>query len=272
MAYDTLTEIEWERVNRIWDLLEDGELERARLELDDMMRKRAGHPDLRIVDASIAIDEGDPGSALETLEGAERSADPALFFHLRALAKFQLAKFEDARDDVERALAIRPEMAEAHDLLSRALDHLGADEGARRHAEEASGLDPETFPPPLAVGDEEFDALVEKSLTQLPPRVRKHLAEIPVLVQPLPDREVLTAETPPLTPDLLGLFVGRDLMTRRHDDLPSGPGAIYLFRRNLLRACRDLEELAREVRITVQHEVGHLLGLNEDELESWGLG
>ena len=156
--------------------------------------------------------------------------------------------------------------------MSRALEHLGADEVARRHAEEASALDPETFPPPLAVGDEEFDALVEKSLTQLPPRVRKHLEEIPVLVQPLPDRAVLTAETPPLTPDLLGLFEGRDLITRRHDDLPAGPGAIDLFRRNLLRACRDLEELAREVRITVQHEVGHLLGLNEDELESWGLG
>ncbi|HEY2955070.1 MAG TPA: metallopeptidase family protein [Candidatus Eisenbacteria bacterium] len=272
MAYETLTETEWERVNRIWDLLEDGELERARLELDDMMRKRPGHPDLKIVDASIAIDEGEPEHALDTLRGAERSADPALFFHLRALAQFQLAKFEEARDDAERALAIRAEMPEAHDLMSRALEHLGAEEDARRHAEEATGLDPETFPPPLAVGDEEFDTLVESSLEQLPPRVRKHLEEIPVLVQPLPDRAVLTAETPPLTPDLLGLFVGRDLMTSRNDDPPSSPGAIFLFRRNLLRACRDREELAREVRITVQHEVGHLLGLNEDELESWGLG
>jgi predicted Zn-dependent protease with MMP-like domain len=61
-------------------------------------------------------------------------------------------------------------------------------------------------------------------------------------------------------------------MNHRHDDLPAGPGEIYLFRRNLLRACHDREELAREIRITVQHEVGHLLGLNEDELGSWGLG
>ena len=54
--------------------------------------------------------------------------------------------------------------------------------------------------------------------------------------------------------------------------LPGAPGAIYIFRRNLLRSCADLEELKREVRITVQHEVGHLLGLDEDELEEWGLG
>src|SRR5262249_9593006 len=50
MTYETLTETEWERVQSIWDLLEDGELERARLELDDMMRKRERHPDLKIVD------------------------------------------------------------------------------------------------------------------------------------------------------------------------------------------------------------------------------
>jgi predicted Zn-dependent protease with MMP-like domain len=46
---------------------------------------------------------------------------------------------------------------------------------------------------------------------------------------------------------------------------------IYLFRRNLLRSCRSQEELAKEIRITVLHEVGHLLGLDEDELDQWGL-
>ena len=272
MTYDTLTETEWERVERIWDLLEDGELERARIELDDMMRKRAKHPDLKIVDASIAIDEGEPQRALQTLDGAEHSADPALFFHLRALSKFLLSSFEEAREDAERALAVHPEMPEAHDLLSRIFEHLNDDESMRRHAGEASELDSETYPLPLEVGEEEFDAVVESSLKELPERVRKHLEEIPVLVEPLPDREVLTAESPPLTPDLLGLFVGRDLMSRRHDDLPAGAGAIYLFRKNLLRACHDREELAKEIRITVQHEVGHLLGLNEEDLENWGLG
>ena len=78
MTYDTLTETEWERVQRIWDLLEDGEVERARIELDDMMRRREKHPDLKIVDASIAIDEGEPARALTALVGAERSADLVL--------------------------------------------------------------------------------------------------------------------------------------------------------------------------------------------------
>jgi predicted Zn-dependent protease with MMP-like domain len=271
MDYETLTETEWDQVSRVWDLLEDGKLERARLELDALLGTRPGHPDLRIVHAAVAIDEGEPALALDALKGAERSADPALFFHLRAVAHFELAHFDASRDDAMRALAIQPELAEAHDLLSRTFEHLGEMELAEEHAEEARSIDPEAYPPPLEVSDEEFDALVEQSLKELPAEVRKHLEELPVLVEPLPMREVLDGEQPPLSPDLLGLFVGRHLLERRHDDLPGAPGAIYLFRRNLLRACADREELRREVRITVQHEVGHLLGLDEDDLEQWGL-
>ena len=119
--------------------------------------------------------------------------------------------------------------------------------------------------------DDTFDALVEKSVRELPPAVRKKLDELPVLVQALPTREMLTEEDPPLTPDLLGLFVGRHIFAESVAAAPSAPGAIFLFRRNLLRACSDLDELGREVSITVRHEVGHLMGLDEDELDDWGL-
>ena len=272
MAYETLTETEWEHVSRVWDLLEQGQVERARLELKSLEQRRPGHPDLRIVDAAVALDEGEAERALQALAGAERSADPALFFHLRAAASFELALFEAARDDAERALTIRPELAEAHHLLARTLEHLGEPDRAREHAEEAESLDPDAFPLPLEVSDEEFDQVVEKSVRELPSPVRKHLEELPVLVEPLPRREVLTAEQPPLSPDLLGLFVGRHLLERTHADPPGAPGSIFLFRRNLLRACADREELEREIRTTVQHEVGHLLGLDEDDLEQWGLG
>ena len=116
-----------------------------------------------------------------------------------------------------------------------------------------------------------LDTVVEESLAEIHPDIRRHLDEFPVLVDALPRREILTAEEPPLSPDLLGLFVGRHLMERSVTDLPAAPGAIYLFRRNLLRWCRDREELKREIRVTVQHEIGHLLGLDEKDLEDRGL-
>lgn len=271
MHYDTLSEEEWQGVERVWDLVEEGETERARTEIDRLLARRPGHPDLLILDAAVALEEGDAERALRSLKGAERSADPALFFHLRAAAAFQLVRLEQARDDAKRALAINPELAESHDLLARVFEFLNDAANATDHAEAAAAIDPEVFAPPLAIDDEEFDALVEQSLLELPARVREHLNELPVLVEPLPSPAILTADRPPLSPDILGLFVGRHLMERTHDELPGSPGAIFLFRRNLLRVCADREELAREIRITVQHEVGHLLGLDEDDLEQWGL-
>ncbi len=269
--YDTLSEIEWSEVERIRDLLESGEMEAARTALDRMLLGRPGQADLRVVDALLALEEGEPEHALEALRGAERAADPAEFFYLRAAAHYDLVQFEPCRADAERALAIHPDDAHAHDLLSRVCEHLADGEASLQHAREAHALDPESFPMPLEVDAREFDAIVERSVAELPKAIRAKLEDLPVLVQDLPAREMLTAEDPPLVPDLLGLFVGHHLFARSVDAPPTAPGAIYLFRRNLLRACADREELEREVRITVQHEVGHLLGLDEDDLDQWGL-
>jgi predicted Zn-dependent protease with MMP-like domain len=271
MTYETLDETDWDSVDQVWDLLDEGKTESARAAIEALLARRPGHPDLRVVDAAVSLDEGDATRALNALRGADRSADPALLFHLRAAAHYELVQLAAARDDAERALAVNPDAAETHALLSRALELLGEGDAAEEHARIASEIDPERFPLPLEVSDQEFDALVESSLRELPARVRQHLEHLQVLVESLPRPEVLAAEQPPISPDVLGLFVGRHLLERSHADLPGLPGTIYLFRRNLLRACADREELSREVRITVQHEVGHLLGLDEDDLEKWGL-
>jgi len=191
--YDTLTETEWDRVSHVWELLDEGEAERARIEIDGLLRERPGHPDLRIVDAAVALDQGEPRAALEALDGAERSADPALFFHLRAVAEFELALFERARDDASCALAIHPDLAEAHDLMSRLLEHLGDFERAAEHAAEARDIDPGAYHEPLDVNDEQFDRLVQESLAELPAEVRRRLEEWPVVVEPLPSRALLDA-------------------------------------------------------------------------------
>ncbi len=269
--YETLQETEWAEVDRIHELLDEGELDAARSALDQLLRKRPDHPDLRIEDATLKLEEGEPDQALAALRGAERSADPANYFYLRAAAHHELSRFAEAEADAQRSIAVYPGNPLAHDLLSRVREHLGDAKGAAEASEAAAELDPENFPEPLEVSDQAFDELVEKAVAELPEKVRRKLDEIPVLVQPLPTTEMLGEESPPLTPDLLGLFVGRHLFAQLPTAVPGAPGAIFLFRRNLLRACSDVEELAREIRVTVQHEVGHLLGLDEDELEDWGL-
>jgi len=269
--YETLTEAEWTQVDRIHEMLDDGEMESARRALDDLLRRRPDHPDLRIEDATLKLEANQPRQALAALTGAERSADPARYFFLRAMAHHELSRFAEAEADALRALAVHPGDAASHDLLSRTRDHLGDAEGAAEASEIAAELDPENFPEPLEMSDGEFDALVEKAIEDLPEKIREKLDELPVLVQSLPSTEMLTEVDPPLSPDLLGLFVGRHIFAQSPTAVPGAPGAIFLFRKNLLRASSDADELAREVRVTVQHEVGHLMGLDEDELEDWGL-
>jgi predicted Zn-dependent protease with MMP-like domain len=74
-----------------------------------------------------------------------------------------------------------------------------------------------------------------------------------------------------LTPELLGLFTGvpldRQSQTSAGGELPP---RIYLFKRNLERNVRGTAELAEQIRVTLYHELGHYLGLEEDDLEQAG--
>ena len=44
-----------------------------------------------------------------------------------------------------------------------------------------------------------------------------------------------------------------------------------LFKRNLEKVCRNRDELIDQIQITVRHEVGHHLGLSEEDMERLGL-
>jgi predicted Zn-dependent protease with MMP-like domain len=71
--------------------------------------------------------------------------------------------------------------------------------------------------------------------------------------------------------DLLGLFEGASLSDPTPDDLDSLP-RIRLFLDSLWDYAEDDPEVFRqEVRITLLHELGHYLGLNEDQVADMGL-
>ena len=80
---------------------------------------------------------------------------------------------------------------------------------------------------------------------------------------------VVVADEKPGQPHLLGLYEGIPLTQREHY---SGvlPDRITLFRRPLCRHALDREDLVREVRVTVLHEFGHHVGLDEDRLHQLG--
>jgi len=70
--------------------------------------------------------------------------------------------------------------------------------------------------------------------------------------------------------DLLGLFVGPDFASEEAHGLL--PPRIILFLESLWDYCEgDEAGYCEEVRTTYLHELGHYLGLDEDEVEERGL-
>lgn len=99
---------------------------------------------------------------------------------------------------------------------------------------------------------------------KLTPEIARHAEPLPVVFFPAPTREMVEEEG--LEPDLLGLFVGPALGEAEGWDDPLPP-EILLFLENLWDyAGEDAAVFREEVRRTYLHELGHYLGLEEDDL------
>ncbi len=107
-----------------------------------------------------------------------------------------------------------------------------------------------------------FEALVERALDEIPAEIASQVHNVVVLVEDDPPRG---------EPDLLGLYEGVSL-TERTADHTGLPDRITVFRRPLLAMCASPEELVREVRITVVHEIAHHFGIDDDRLHELGYG
>ena len=99
---------------------------------------------------------------------------------------------------------------------------------------------------------------------KLSPEIARHADGIPVVCFPAPTREMVEDEG--IEPDLLGLFVGPALDEAGGLDDPLPP-EILLFLENLWDYAEEDPEIYREeVRRTYLHELGHYLGLEEDDM------
>jgi predicted Zn-dependent protease with MMP-like domain len=104
-----------------------------------------------------------------------------------------------------------------------------------------------------------FEDLVGEALDTIPPALTK-----------LMDNVVIVVEDDPPEPGLLGLYEGVPLTERGGSYAGFLPDRITVYRRPLLAGCETREELVREVRITVVHEVAHHFGIGDERLHELG--
>lgn len=109
---------------------------------------------------------------------------------------------------------------------------------------------------------------VETTLAALPGPLRERAEALPVTFERRPNaahrRDGIEADT-------LGLFVGSEFAYEETASLPLPP-QIILFLENIWDLAEaDEESFREEVHTTYLHELGHYLGLDEDDLFERGL-
>ncbi len=121
-----------------------------------------------------------------------------------------------------------------------------------------------TWPNLLRIAEGEVRAVLQG----LPAPLRARAREVPVIYQPCP---TAAQQADGIDADLMGLFVGLPF-----PEMDSGafdlPAEIFLFLDNICDEAEGGMDVYRdEVRKTYLHELGHYLGLGEDDLVERGL-
>lgn len=126
----------------------------------------------------------------------------------------------------------------------------------------------------VQISDDEFDAAMRDALDEVPHELLDMLDNVAFFVEDEPGPEHadpgISVEE---NAELLGIYLGTPL-TDRDGGWAAGalPDRIVLFRGPLSRMCADLEQLREEIAVTIVHEAGHHVGIDEDRLHELGWG
>jgi Flp pilus assembly protein TadD/predicted Zn-dependent protease with MMP-like domain len=222
--------------------------------------------ELYLLQAMALDDLGRPADALVAstraldYDGRDREARRE-----KGVALFELCRFDQAKSELSRLANEVPD-AWAEHYLGLIAERAGDDVAAAAHFARARNLDPDAFKPTAQAPRSVFQKIVQEELEKLPPAIKAGLARAHFEVKDLPEVSDLVATDPPLSPGILGLFRPPP-ESAATDARPT----ILLYRRNLSRAAHNDDELRREVRDTLMHEVGHLNGEDDEQLRDRGL-
>lgn len=253
--------------------LEDGELDDAEKLASRGLAAcaRAGAPAIaaalgHYVLAAVASERAEDEIALAHADRA-CAADPAYGEAAHLAARLRLARWDlSGAAAVLTACQERPPHADLRHLAAVIAELQGQFDAADEHYRAAADLDPEAYPLPVRISDEELQQLVASTMEAMPPDVVATFRNLTVDVHEVPDPDLHRD----IHPETLGLYAGTPVGDA--EAMPVGlPDRVYIFKRNIERIAQDREELIEELRITLLHELGHHLGWDEDDLEARGL-
>ncbi|MBX3729454.1 MAG: metallopeptidase family protein [Candidatus Sumerlaeia bacterium] len=230
------------------------------------------HGDFLMLAGNACWEEGDIEGALRYYRRANEM-DPDRLDALVAIGVglFHLCRFAAAKAYIELASVEDPDCGEAWYYLALCSLREGDTRLARIFFERASQKEPDRWLLPVLLDEEEIHRLVEQMFALYPPEIQESLGNVAIVLEPMPSEDLLHSCDPPLDPLLLGLFTGVPLPERSTFSAETELTQIHLFTYNIALVAGSRERLLEELAVTLKHEIGHFLGLDEDDLEERGL-
>ena len=119
----------------------------------------------------------------------------------------------------------------------------------------------------IEVSDEEFQALINQALTELPGEHVKNIKNIAILYEDIPTPEQRLKVNLRDNQTLLGLYEGVPL-SQRQGMTRVLPDKITLFKRPLQYHANTPAELKEQIKHTLWHEIAHYYGLDHDQIRN----
>jgi predicted Zn-dependent protease with MMP-like domain len=120
--------------------------------------------------------------------------------------------------------------------------------------------------PPSA---DDIAELAERALAAVPEQLMRHVQNVGISVEEMPDDETLEELGIETAWDLTGLYRGTPLTERSVSDIARQPDLIFLYRQPILLEWIETgEDLFRLVRNVVVHEIAHHFGFSDPDIDA----
>lgn len=123
----------------------------------------------------------------------------------------------------------------------------------------------------MQLSDEQFDQLISRAMDELPQKYIRGLENVAIVYADEPTPEQVVKMKLDAQHLLLGLYEGIPLTQRGSGYTFVLPDKITLFKKSIVAVARNENDLFRQIKRTLWHEIAHYYGLDHrriDELQT----
>lgn len=120
----------------------------------------------------------------------------------------------------------------------------------------------------LDVSDEQFEALINESMDELPQDYIMRLDNVAITYDDEPSADQRKRIKLGCHQSLYGLYEGVPLTKRNSNYSMVLPDKITIFKFPMLQSTQTLSELKKQVKHTLWHEIAHYYGLDHDRIHA----